>query len=221
MAKQNEFKVFNDIKNIEKIIAKREKASVGKCSFFSILIPLVEVDGKINILYELRAKTLKRQPGEISFPGGKIEIGETAKEAAIRETCEELNIEKNQIELVGEFDTLYGNKNFVMYTFVGIISREVYDEIKPNTDEVEEVFLVPIEYFAENPPQIYEFEVTSKPVNEDIFQYEAISKGYTLSQTKNPIPLYPWSDKPIWGLTGRITESFIKVLTAARCNSSI
>lgn len=46
------------------------------------------------------------QPGEISFPGGRVEDDETFQEADIRETCEELNLVPDQIDIWGEIDYL-------------------------------------------------------------------------------------------------------------------
>jgi 8-oxo-dGTP pyrophosphatase MutT (NUDIX family) len=45
----------------------------------AVIIPLVEINGEINLLFEVRSKRLKSQPGDICFPGGQIEIGETPK----------------------------------------------------------------------------------------------------------------------------------------------
>ena len=56
----------------------------------AVLIPLVKKDNSYSILFELRSKTMKRQPGEISFPGGIIENNESPKEACLRETLEEI-----------------------------------------------------------------------------------------------------------------------------------
>ena len=53
---------------------------------FAVLAPLVRVDGETHLLFEVRALHMRRQPGEVCFPGGQIEEGETPLEAAVRET---------------------------------------------------------------------------------------------------------------------------------------
>ena len=58
----------------------------------AILLPLVTVDGRDALLFEVRSKRLEMQPGEICFPGGRIESGETPERAALRELWEELRI---------------------------------------------------------------------------------------------------------------------------------
>ncbi len=70
------------------------------------MIPLIEIDGELHILDQRRAKTLRKQPYEVSFPGGAIDFGESPKEAAIRETSEELLIGRDKIEIIGDLTTL-------------------------------------------------------------------------------------------------------------------
>ncbi|MEF1862735.1 CoA pyrophosphatase, partial [Neisseria gonorrhoeae] len=72
----------------------------------SVLIPIIEINNTHYILFEVRSKNLKHQPSEISFPGGKIESGETPYEAVIRETCEELGTFSDNIEVISSLDLL-------------------------------------------------------------------------------------------------------------------
>ena len=72
---------------------------------YAILVPLVETDSGDALLLEVRSQFV-RQPGEVCFPGGRAEAGETAAEAAVRETCEELGIEPGAIELLSELPPL-------------------------------------------------------------------------------------------------------------------
>ena len=59
---------------------------------YAVLVPLVERPEGLCLLYEVRADTLGRQPGEVCFPGGQLEPGEDAVSCALRETWEELGI---------------------------------------------------------------------------------------------------------------------------------
>ena len=54
---------------------------------YAVLVPLVERPEGLSLLYEVRAHTLRRQPGEVCFPGGRIEGVESPEECALRETC--------------------------------------------------------------------------------------------------------------------------------------
>ncbi|MCL6635645.1 MAG: NUDIX domain-containing protein, partial [Peptococcaceae bacterium] len=69
----------------------------------AVLLPLIEEGGTCSVLFEVRSDNLIRQPGEICFPGGKIEKAETGRPelTAVREAAEELGIRESQIELLG------------------------------------------------------------------------------------------------------------------------
>ncbi|MDU1582304.1 MAG: CoA pyrophosphatase, partial [Peptoniphilus harei] len=70
---------FNADFDLMKIKAKLQKKSplpVDVKNRFSVMIPLIKRKGEIHLLFEKRAMTLRNQPGEISFPGGRIEKNE-------------------------------------------------------------------------------------------------------------------------------------------------
>lgn len=70
----------------------------------AVVVPLVEKNGDYQVLFEVRSKGLKRQPGEICFPGGGCETGESPEAGARREICEELLISESQIEIAAPMD---------------------------------------------------------------------------------------------------------------------
>ena len=86
-------------------LAHYEPKPLGEKGRYAVLLPLiydVKTD-KYQILYQVRSEHIS-QPGEVSFPGGRVEDGETFQEAAIRETCEELNLIPDQIDIWGEIE---------------------------------------------------------------------------------------------------------------------
>jgi peroxisomal coenzyme A diphosphatase NUDT7 len=177
---------------------------------FSVTIPLVFVDNKINVLFEVRAKHLRTQPGEISFPGGKIEIGESRKDAAIRETCEELGIREEDMEIIGKEDLLITQHNRIIYPYVGILKN--HDKVVLSKSEVDHIFLVPLDFFLENEPIVKPVKVVSVPPED--FPYELIEDGenYKWRVGMNNIYLYKYEKYTIWGLTARILYQFIKTI---------
>ena len=93
-----------NISKIEKFMENRAPGDIGKRKNCSVLIPLVEIDGKLHILYEQRSTKIKTQPGDVCFPGGVMEKGETPIECALRETEEEIGIPRDKIKVLGQFD---------------------------------------------------------------------------------------------------------------------
>lgn len=80
------------LEQLEEKLRGREPGLMDASGQYAVLVPLVEREGKLHILYEVRSQDMRRQPGEVCFPGGRIEGDETPEACAIRETEEELGI---------------------------------------------------------------------------------------------------------------------------------
>src|SRR3954462_9405452 len=84
---------------------------------YAVLLPLIEIENETHILFEVRSMNLRRQPGEICFPGGKIEQEESQKQCAVRETSEELGIIESDISDVIPLDFMLNAANNIIYPF--------------------------------------------------------------------------------------------------------
>lgn len=204
-----------DIELIAKKLKNRVPQPMEEMAKFAVLIPLIENNGRWEVIFELRAKDLKTQPGEVSFPGGRMEEGETFKETAIRETMEELNIDKSNINVIGELDYLISYANLEIHCFLGIISGINVDNITPNPGEVDHLFTVPLEYFLEVEPKAYYLEMENK-YNEE-FPYNLIpgGKDYNFRKAKRTIYFYEYNDYIIWGYTATMIKHLIEILKEA------
>lgn len=204
--------VLLKIKTIKNKIKNRIPGPTRIQHYFAVLIPLIEIDGKLEIIYELRSKNLSTQPGQISFPGGRIERGEEFSQAAVRECSEELIIPESKIELIGESDYLITPFNFVIYAFIAKINLKSLKEIKVNNYEVEEVFTVPVEYFLNHPAKKYNAVLKSE--FDEAFPYHLLPQGekYNPRQGSYQIYFYHYQQRVIWGITAEITKNFIDIL---------
>lgn len=176
----------------------------------SVIIFLAEIDSEINVLFQMRSKKMRSQPGDISFPGGKIEEGEDPREAAIRETYEEIGLNKCDFEIVAPLNILTTHYNLLIHPYLGYIKD--ITKIKISRDEVDHIFFVPLEYFIDNEPLIINSEMVVKR-NED-FPYERINggKNYKFKNGLYKSLFYKYNDYNIWGITAIMLNDFINDL---------
>ncbi|MCY6370865.1 NUDIX hydrolase [Clostridium ganghwense] len=197
------------MEKIKKTFIDRKAKPIGKYRNSAVMILLIEEEGETYILFEKRALTLKRQPGDISLPGGLIEENETPMEAAMRETEEELNVKGVNIELIGPMDYFISPYYTIMYPFVGKLHT---NQITPNKDEVDHVFKVPLKYFLENEPMCYKLDIG--PKLKDDFPFHLIEGGrnYKFGTGKINEYFYLYDDYVIWGFTALIIKRFVEIL---------
>lgn len=175
----------------------------------SVLLPLVMKEDGPHILFEVRAKNLKRQPGEICFPGGKHECKDESYEVTcVRETCEELGLDPEDIEILGEQDSLVTYRGPIIHIFVGVIKHP--EKIVPSASEVDEIFTVPLKFFLETEPRIGLVNLIDEP--QDDYPYELVPTRY-VGQRKlgaYKVYFYEYGKRVIWGLTARFIYAFLQ-----------
>lgn len=200
--------------NLEKIKARvqaKKPMPVDVKNRFSVMIPLIKREGEIHLLFEKRAFSLRNQPGEISFPGGRIEKGESPREAAIRETAEELLISEDEIEIYSEGDFVVNPYAAIIHSFIGEVKRD-FDKINPSEDEVEKVFTVPLSYFLKTKPRAYKIKLRVE--RNDEFPYHLIPNGvnYKFRRGKEEVLFYEYGGEIIWGFTAKMARRFVESL---------
>ncbi|MCD3245147.1 CoA pyrophosphatase [Clostridium botulinum C] len=195
--------------NIRSMFKDRKGKSIEKFRKSSVMILLTEEKGESYLVFEKRALSLRKHPGDVSLPGGGIEEGETPKDAAIRETFEELNINKENFQFIGEMDYLITPFNSIIYAFVGRITTNL---IYPNKNEVDHIFKVPLKFFLENKPKKYE-GIIKQHYKED-FPFNLINGGkdYKFSSKTYYQYFYKYNEYIIWGFTAMIIKRFIDII---------
>lgn len=194
---------------IKRIIENYEPQIYGEQKNAAVLLPLIQVDDEWHILYEVRSKIVS-QSGDSSFPGGRVEAGETFKEAAIRETMEELNLKRNNIHVFGEIDYIV-SQHVTIRCFVGELVDVKVSEIEPNV-EVERIYTVPLSYFLNTEPAY--FSVNYDPIFDENFlkEQEDGESKYELTNFDHHIPYYDIDDHLLWGFTANLTSRFIEII---------
>ncbi len=200
--------------NRDIILKKFQKYEPGfisefKWKEFSVLVPLLKKYDGVCVLFEERASTLINQPNEISFPGGAVENGEKPIEAAIRETEEELLIDKSKIEVFGASDKYIVPSGKMIYPFIGEVKG--YDGTY-STEEVKSIFTVPYKELLTMEDEIYHNKVVVEIAEN--FPVEDIPAGidYRWGAGDHVVRFYRWKDKIIWGITARILKNAIQLI---------
>lgn len=203
---------------------------LGKDKYFNsaVLVPLVEIEEKFHFLFEKRADHI-RQGGEISFPGGEFDIkkDQGLRHTAIRETTEELGLSADNIKIIGKIGTLVAPMGVTVDAFVGLISIKSLDELAIDKNEVEKVFLIPLDRFLKQKPDEYTVKLEVHPSYTD----ESGKKVELLPVQKLGLPARyskPWkngfhrvlvynsSEDVIWGITAEIVFELCRMINSSK-----
>lgn len=121
----------------------------------AVLVPIV-LHPSPSIVLTLRARHLTRHPGQVSFPGGRIDPGDASPEAAaLREAEEEIGLSAAAVEVIGRLPTHVTGTGYRVTPVLGLLTPPVAP--KPDPREVAEVFELPLAALT-GPPGPYEEE---------------------------------------------------------------
>ena len=207
-----------DWTTLEQNLRARTPGLMDATGKYAVLVPLVEGEEGPALLYEVRAGSLRRQPGEVCFPGGRIEGAESPEECALRETEEELSIPRSAVRVLGRLDFIAHRANFIMYPVLALVDRKAVEKMCPNSAEVEETFLVPLCHLLATQPLEYDYQLI--PQTGENFPYElvGIPRDYRWQPGGENVPIYPWKGRAIWGLTARITRHLVALVRSLERN---
>ncbi len=205
-------RIFMEEKEFLKFIKQHKPTLIGlpEAKKAAVCIPLIRTSDGWEILFEVRAADIPSQPGDICFPGGALEEGESTSEAAVREMREELLVREEQIEVLGLMDVFGGGSGMLYVYPYAVLLTDYRGTFNPS--EVERVFCAPLSFFLENPPEVYHTRMQVIP--EEGFPYERIHGGraYAWRERRDEVLFYRYGDETIWGMTAKILHAFVRVL---------
>lgn len=190
---RNKDKLYTNLKSVLKteLIPTEIWQASGHDEFrpAAVLVPLFWQDEEIHIMLTKRSEQLKHHSGQVSFPGGGFDESDiTIRQAAIRETKEEIGIDAAYIEVVGYLEDIETNSGFYVTPFVGILKEGF--TVDANDDEVAEVFSAPLSFFCDE-----------KNCKKKSAKYQNKTVHYYV---------YQYNDYTIWGVTAEIIVKLVK-----------
>lgn len=201
-----------------KLIGKERKYSNA-----AVLIPLVEIGGEYHVLFQVRSDHI-RQGGEVGFPGGMIEPEDKGdyQETAIRETIEELGVERKQIKTLGYFGTYVAHSDVTIDVYAAEVQIKSIESLELSK-EVASVFTVPLVGLLNMEPEIHfiQMRVQQSFVDEEgdevvMLDIKALGLpekyGQPWRMRKRKVYFYRYEDYIIWGMTGEILYEFMEIL---------
>jgi 8-oxo-dGTP pyrophosphatase MutT (NUDIX family) len=151
----------------------------------AVLVPLVERESGLTVLLTRRSDSLRRHSGQVAFPGGRAEAGETPLETALRETFEEIGLERSFIRPVGLADTYETGTGFAITPVVAFVTSGF--ELVRHEAEVAEVFETPFAFLMD--PANHELRVMRSA--------DGIERRFYAM---------PYEERTIWGATAGIVR---------------
>jgi|AntAceMinimDraft_14_1070370.scaffolds.fasta_scaffold42652_1 8-oxo-dGTP pyrophosphatase MutT (NUDIX family) len=155
----------------------------------AVLIPIIAGAGPRRLILTVRTDEVEHHKNQISFPGGRLDEGETLQETAIRETFEEVGIDPSVVNVLGRLDDMYTISNYRVTPYVAWIDKKF--ELRANPGETAEILEVPISDLLD--PKIHKS-----------------SEAVWMDQKFN-VHFYYWGSHTIWGATGFILEQFLRL----------
>lgn len=160
----------------------------------AVLVPFVRRADTLSVLFTRRAGHLRQHAGQISFPGGAVDVRDNdAIAAALRETDEETGIAPHSVDPFGFLDCLDTVSGFCVTPVAAFIEGDY--TIRLQEQEVEEIFEVPLDFILD-PASLKREHVLWRGRERDIFAFE-------------------WNGRRIWGATAAILKNLLDRLEGA------
>jgi 8-oxo-dGTP pyrophosphatase MutT (NUDIX family) len=161
----------------------------------AVLCPIVRREAGLAVILTTRPATMRAHPGQIAFPGGKVDPGDANPlAAALRETREEIGLPESQVRVLGELERYETRTGFAVSPFVGLVA-EGFEPV-PEPGEVEDIFETPLDFLM------------------DMANHRRMSREW--KGARRWFWAMPWGDRFIWGATAGMIRTLAERVAAMR-----
>ncbi len=156
----------------------------------AVLATVVLRGPEASLLLTQRAANLRDHSGQVAFPGGKIELGESPLEAALREAEEEIGLVSARVEILGCLDPYQTSTGFRVFPVLGVARPPL--DLTPDRREVDEIFETPLAFLM-------------NPANHQ--RHKKLWQG-----KERQFYVMPYENRYIWGATAGMIRSLYERL---------
>ncbi len=161
----------------------------------AVLVALAPGDHGFEVLLTRRSQELRQHKGEISFPGGRMDPGETATETALREASEEVGLDPSLVTVVGELSHV-NTVVSMSYIIPKVALLESPVPLSPQTMEADKVMWVPLHELTA--PGTYHGELWGRPPTDRLLHF------------------FELANETVWGATGRmLVDLLVRLYSSA------
>jgi 8-oxo-dGTP pyrophosphatase MutT (NUDIX family) len=185
------------IDRIRNTLGTRERRVIEHLPFAhaAVLVPLFKKGKDCHLLFTKRTDTVRYHKGEISFPGGVFDEGDSELEqTAVREAFEEIGLQQDDVQILGVLDDIVTITEFIVTPFVGLFPYPYPFKVSPI--EIAELIEVPL----------------SSLFDEKCFGEREIMQG----EKRRIVYTYQYGKHTIWGATALILKQFLDLISSSR-----
>lgn len=162
----------------------------------AVILPLLRKNDQWHLLFIRRAENdADRHSGQVAFPGGAREpIDTSIKAAALREAHEEIGLDPNDVQILGQLQDFITISNFLVTPFIGVIPWPY--PLSPSPEEVVRVFTIPVHWLARSQNHTTDWqEIPGQDANVPVIYYDE------------------YDGEVLWGVSARFTIQFLEAMT--------
>ncbi len=177
--------------SLQKVLRERSRLKLEWPNFrqAAVLVPILKTEAGYELLFTVRSSQLSNHAGEISFPGGRVDEGETLEAAARREAFEEIGVTVTSESVLGLLNDVPSPANYIVTPVVALLEKPL--DFTLSQAEVAEIFTADLEALAGLEPR---------------------SEERILQGRRRLIYFYTYHERVIWGLTGNVLKNLLDIL---------